>query len=294
MHLIIPTLNAGPMWREVIRAIQSQQGISTQVLVVDSDSTDDTVLWAQEAGWRVVGIEPSSFNHGGTRQWAIDLLEAKSKNELEFVVFLTQDAILHGAEALMRLMEPFRDQQVAGVYGRQLPHVNATPYAASLRTLHYPAMSLRKRFKDKDQLGLKTAFFSNSFGAYRIDALKAIGGFPSSVPLGEDMYVCAKMLMAGYEIQYCAESMVMHSHNFTYREEFKRYQATGAFHAQESWLLAIFGGVSHEGSTTMKRQFSAYKQLQSNNKSIAYLDLFYRNFLKFMAYYLGRFTHTRV
>jgi len=287
MHLIIPTLNAGPMWREVIRAIQSQQGISTQVLVVDSDSTDDTVLWAQEAGWRVVGIEPSSFNHGGTRQWAIDLLEAESKNELDFVVFMTQDAILQGEDALARLMEPFRDPQVAGVYGRQLPHVNATPYAASLRTLHYPAMSLRKRFKDKDQLGLKTAFFSNSFGAYRIGALKAVGGFPSSVPLGEDMYVCAKMLMAGYEIQYCAESMVMHSHNFTYREEFKRYQATGAFHAQECWLLDTFGGVRNDGFATLTRQLSAYGQFQKLDQLIAYLDLLLRSILKLTSYYLG-------
>ena len=64
---------------------------------------------------------------------------------------------------------------------------------------------------DREALGIKTAFLSDSFAAYRCDALADVGGFPD-VPACEDMYVGAKLLQAGYTIVYAAEAQVYHSH----------------------------------------------------------------------------------
>ena len=287
VQLVIPTLNAGPLWLEVIQAIQAQKGLAFEVLVIDSGSVDQTVQWAKEAVWPVKRIEASSFNHGGTRQWAVEQQAPKT----HFVVFMTQDAILGNDHALKYLLEPFEDPSIAGVYGRQLPHLNASLYAASTRWIHYPDQSETRSFADTQRLGLKTVFFSNSFAAYRVDALKAVGGFPKSVPLGEDMYVCAKFLASGFKVRYCAQACVRHSHNFTYKEEFLRYKATGGFHAQEKWLLKTFGTTSKLGHETLRLQIKRYNKhnrAPSFWKIFLYADLFLRSTIKFMGYWMGR------
>ena len=284
VQLVIPTLNAGPLWLEVIQAIQTQKDLAFEVLVIDSGSVDQTVQWAKEAGWTVASIEVSSFNHGGTRQWAVE----QQAPETHFVVFMTQDAILANEHALKYLLEPFEDPSIAGVYGRQLPHLNASLYAASTRWIHYPDQSETRSFADTQRLGLKTVFFSNSFAAYRIDALKVVGGFPKSVQLGEDMYVCAKFLATGFKVRYCAQACVRHSHNFTYKEEFLRYKATGGFHAQEKWLLKMFGGASKLGQKTFLLQVKSYQSHRATQGPWIYADLVLRNALKFFGYWIGR------
>jgi len=48
--------------------------------------------------------------------------------------------------------------------------------------------------EDKDLYGLKAAFNSNSFSAYRVSVLKKIGGFKAGIIFGEDMLVAANVL----------------------------------------------------------------------------------------------------
>jgi rhamnosyltransferase len=95
--------------------------------------------------------------------------------------------------------------------------------------------------------GIKTAFLSNSFAAYRVSALKEVGGFPAHVILAEDMIVAAKMLQAGYQVAYAADACVYHSHDYTPWQEFKRYFDIGVLHAKEFWLLETFGAPTGEG-----------------------------------------------
>ena len=47
------------------------------------------------------------------------------------------------------------------------------------------------------------------------------------------MYIAYKLITGGYKIKYCAESQVIHSHNFSCKETFKRYKAYGQFLKQE-------------------------------------------------------------
>jgi rhamnosyltransferase len=94
---------------------------------------------------------------------------------------------------------------------------------------------------------LKTAFLSNSFAAYRVSALREVGGFPKKVIFGEDMYVAAKFLESGYKIAYSADACVYHSHRYTILQEFSRYFDMGVFHAREPWLRQALGGAENEG-----------------------------------------------
>lgn len=241
--LCIPTYNAGKLWQDWICCYQQQEIKANKVVVVDSSSSDQTVPLAQQAGFFVHQIEKSDFNHGGTRNLAMQFIEPNT----EIVVFMTQDAILADKNALENLLKPFEDPQVAAVCGRQLPHKDANHLAAHARLFNYPNQSRVKSFADVNELGIKTAFMSNSFAAYRRSVFEKLGGFPNNTILAEDMFLSAKMLLAGYKVAYCAEARVYHSHNYSLKQEFQRYFDTGVFQQCEPWIQQKFGNAGDEG-----------------------------------------------
>ncbi len=251
MACVIPTFNGGPVWAKCIDSIYKQSIKADIVYIVDSSSFDNTIKIAQSYGSYVTNIAPSDFNHGGTRNMA-----AKNLAENDILIFLTQDAILASPDALMQLIAPFADPDVAAVCGRQLPHHDANPLSTHARIFNYPIESCVKSAADISRFGIKTAFMSNSFAAYRSKVFFELGGFPENTILAEDMYLTAKMLKAGYNVAYCAEATVRHSHNYTPWEEFRRYFDTGVFHASEPWIREQFGGAGGEGMRFIRSELT--------------------------------------
>lgn len=82
--LVIPTRNAGAHLDRLLPALAAQRRQPDSILVVDSRSSDDTVERFRAFGARVEVIEPASFNHGGTRRWASQQVEADA------LIYLTQ------------------------------------------------------------------------------------------------------------------------------------------------------------------------------------------------------------
>jgi rhamnosyltransferase len=240
--LVIPTLNAGGRWSECLEAISAQTVKPYRLLNIDSASTDATPLLAREAGFEVVRIERSQFNHGATRQWAAEYL-----SDCEIVVFLTQDAILASPEALNELVACLADETVAVAYGRQLPHKSATAIEAHARIFNYGAQSVRKDSRAVGQIGAKVFFCSNSFAAYRRSTLLELGGFGKNLIFGEDMEFAARAVRAGYANIYCASASVFHSHDYSVLQTLERYFDIGVFDSTNSWMRAEFGSHSGEG-----------------------------------------------
>jgi rhamnosyltransferase len=240
---LVPTLDAGAAWPRFLQAYAQQQPAAGPLVVLDSESSDGTDRLALSAGHRVARIPRADFSHGGTRQWGIDHFAA----DAAFVVFLTQDAVLAQPDALARLLSAFADPQVAAVYGRQLPHPGADPLSAHARLFNYPAVSRTVTLADRAALGLRTCFLSNAFAAYRLSALRQVGGFARDLILAEDMHLAARLLLAGHAVRYQADACVHHSHAYSFAQEFRRYFDTGVFHAQQGELLASFGSAGREG-----------------------------------------------
>jgi rhamnosyltransferase len=167
--------------------------------------------------------------------------------DADIMVFLTQDALLANPKAIENLVAAFAEEQVGTAYGRQLPHRDAGAIAAHARLFNYPAESQLRGLKDRKRYGLKTVFISNSFAAYRVSALRQVGGFPVNTIMNEDTFVAGKLLLANWQIAYCADAQVFHSHDYRFKDEFKRYFDIGVFHASTPWLQRIFGGASGEG-----------------------------------------------
>jgi rhamnosyltransferase len=238
---IVPTYNGKATLERLLDSLEDQStGFDT--FLVDSSSSDGSAEQARIRDKDVKVIPSSAFSHGGTRQMMADLLP-----DYDVYVYMTQDAYLESKFSIERIVAPFVDAEVGAVCGRQLPHRDATLLAQHARTFNYPGISQVKTMADIPSLGLKAAFISNSFAAYRATALTAVGGFPSHVILAEDMYVAAKMLVVGWKVFYASDAECRHSHNYSMLEEFRRYFDIGVFHARESWLRELFGGARGEG-----------------------------------------------
>lgn len=281
LSVIIPTCNAADWLEEQLRVLAGQTRLPDEILVVDSASTDATPeIAGRFPQVRFMGISRRDFDHGATRTLAAQAARG------DILVFLTQDAIPADSSALARLTAPLADARIAVAYGRQLPHTNATPFAAHLRLFNYPDRPEAPRcFADRKRLGLHTVFCSNSFAAYRRDALEAAGFFPERLLFGEDSFTVAKMLKLGYCVQYIPGALAFHSHNYRLVDEVKRYFDTGAFHAEARELLQPFGAATGAG-----RRFvlSELRYLLAQGRYHLLPASLVRNACKFVAYQLGR------
>lgn len=277
--LVVPTLNPGPRWADWLQALQRQSVQPRRVLVVDSNSEDGQLSLPEDSRYKLIKMDRDSFNHGGTRQIAFEQLSGQT----DVMVMMTQDAVLADDGSLEALLSTFEDESVAAAYGRQLPHPEAGPFAANARLFNYGSTSEIRRLADRDRLGIKTCFFSNSFAAYRCRDLEAVGGFPTT-DFGEDMWVAARLLLNQRHIAYVADACVYHSHDYSVKEEFDRYFATGRFHTQHPWLLSEFGGATREGRRFVWSEMAYLMRHAPHLLPAAGI----RTLMKYSAYQLGR------
>jgi rhamnosyltransferase len=276
--VIIPTCNAGKCWKALSNGLNLQGLPARQVLIVDSSSDDGTRDLAAAEGYQVHCINRSDFNHGGTRQLALDLVPWAS-----IVVYLTQDAALATHDSLDLLLSAFENRQVAAAYGRQLPRPGAGPIEAHARLFNYPPQSDVRDFESRHTLGIKATFLSNSFAAYRVSELVAAGGFPSHAIIAEDSLVTGKLLLGGWKVAYVAEAQVYHSHALTIAEEFRRYFDIGVCHGREVWLREQFGKPAGEGERFVLSELS---YLANSNPQLVPVALL-RTATKALGYQLG-------
>ena len=278
VSIIIPTYNAGKKFEKFALMIKKQTANIRQVLIIDSSSTDETVSIADKYNFTVEIIPKTEFGHGKTRQYALE------KVNTEIVVFLTQDVLLYDEFSVEKLVQCLiSDKKIAAVYGRQMPYENTGILGKFARLYNYPPISKINNFEDRKERGIKTAFLSDSFSAYKKGLLLKTGGLPD-VNFGEDTFVAAKLLMNGYKTAYCAEAKVYHSHDYTLLQDYKRSKDIGQFHKKEKWLLETFGKAEGEG---LKFIINEAKYLVKNGRFYYLPIAFLHNVVKYLGYKMG-------
>jgi len=276
--VIIPTYNAGNQFSCLLDKLRSQTIHDFELIIIDSSSSDETADIAKKYTDKVVVIPQAEFDHGGTRGKAAKMAQG------EIIVFLTQDALPCDEFTLENIVGIFDDTNIGAAYGRQVSYEDTNIFGRHLRYFNYGDLSYVRKLSDKSKYGIKTAFLSDSFAAYRKSALYDIGYFKSDLILGEDTYAGAKMLLKGYSLAYVADAAVYHSHSYTVMEEFRRYFDIGVFHACEDWILKEFGKAEGEGTKYVK---SELHYILSAGKWYNVPEFFIRNGMKYLGYKLG-------
>ena len=274
--IVIPTYNGGLLWKKVVQALQAQRADFDKVLVIDSGSTDNTVMIAQQAEFVVEKIPSSEFDYGSTRNLCVN------KIDCDIVVFLTQDAI-PADNAISLITKVFDNDRIAVAYGRQLPHDDATPISEHARLFNYGKEGYIYELCDKDKHGIRTVFASNSFSAYNKKLFIGMGGFCCDSG-SEDMHFAAKALLSGYKVCYAAEATCQHSHNYSSVQIFNRYFDVGVFHKNHAWISNTFGKPKKEGIKFVLSELSfLWKKRNLPWIPIAFIN----NFFKLLGYSMG-------
>lgn len=217
ISVIIPTMNAEQSIGPLLRALRKQTLPPQEIIVADSQSEDRTADIARELGATVLPVLRKTFNHGGTRDAAL------KSSRGDYVLFLTHDAIPARDDLIENLAQALqRDETVAAAYARQIPRADATAMERLVRQYNYPDRGHVYDRRDIQVHGIKTFFTSNACTMYKRAAYMALGGFERDVKTNEDMLFAAKAIHGGYAVAYVPEAQVIHSHNFTFKEQYQR------------------------------------------------------------------------
>ena len=223
ISVVIPVKDGGEDLRRCLRGIRAQiLAEEVQIVVVDSGSRDGSVALAGECGALVREIPPSEFSHGASRNLGASLASG------EILVFISQDAYPVDEHWLERLTAPLRAElELAGVYGRQLPHTGARPPEVYFLGFLYGSEPRRQQAARIGALNMQTTLFSNVNSAMPRAVWERFQ-FVGDIVMSEDQDWSRRVLLAGMGIAYEPAAAVRHSHNYTLLGAFRRFFDSGA------------------------------------------------------------------
>ena len=223
ISVVIPVKDGGSDLARCLAAVRAQEvGDETmEIIVIDSGSTDGSVITAQRHGAVLLEIPLSDFTHGASRNLGANRASG------ELLVFISQDAYPVDGLWLQRLTRPLRDSKnIAGVYGRQLPHEGARPPEVFFLDFLYGPNTRRQQIEGEPELSMSTTLFSNVNAAMRRETWERFP-FMSDIIMSEDQEWSRRVLLAGYTLLYDPLAAVRHSHDYTLAEAFRRFFDSG-------------------------------------------------------------------
>lgn len=217
VDVIIPTYKPDEKLTKLVSALQKQTYPIDHILVINTEEQ----LWNPSLildmnRVEIFHIKRSEFNHGATRRLG------ESFSNADILVYMTQDAVPADQGLIYYLLKEFQNPEVKAAYARQLPDHDCGIIESYTREFNYPAKSRIKNKEDLSELGIKTFFCSNVCAAYDHKTYKELGGFPKRAIFNEDMIYAGHLVQAGYSIAYAAEAQVIHSHNYSFMQQFHR------------------------------------------------------------------------
>jgi len=230
VSIVIPTLNGGQQLMKSCLALLTQDfPYSWELILIDSQSQDTTnkkiamLFKKSEKHCHVINIKKHSFNHGSTRNKAI------SSANGDIICLITQDAIPRDKSWLYELTKPLlMDANVSASFGRHVIHKNHPKILSKYLDHHFDFMNSKKvrkidnKIKYENDIHLRQFlhFFSNNNSAIR-KSVWMKNPFPK-VNFGEDQIWAKKILELDGVIVYCDKAVVMHSHNYSLQDTFRR------------------------------------------------------------------------
>lgn len=280
VDVIIPTYKPEKEFAELIHRLQQQTYAIRKIIIINTETgIFPEKLETEPYPIEVIHIKPKDFDHGGTRNMGASISKA------DIVLYITQDAMPadeHLIEEFIKVFEAHSDIGVA--YGRQLPKNDCNIIERFTRRFNYPEKSRIKSKSDLNELGIKTFFCSDVCAAYRRNYLLGAGGFEDPTIFNEDMIFAGKRILAGDKVAYVAEAKVLHSHNYTGRQQFHRNFDLAVSQAQ---YPEVFEGVPSEGEGIRMVKATA-RYLIRNEQPLKVIILMYQSGCKYIGYFLGK------
>ena len=238
ISVVIPVKDGGAGLVRCLDALARQVvDAEVETVVVDSGSRDASVEVARSRGARVHEIPPAEFGHGRTRNVGAELAHG------EILVFTSQDAFAADERWLATLVRSLAGDagRVAGAYGRQLPHDDATPPERYFLDFLYGPEARVQRLEG-DEPDFRQTLFSNVNSAIPRPVWQEFP-FADDLIMSEDQEWSRRVLRAGYELVYEPDASVHHSHCYSIAGAFRRFFDSGVS-AERSYAAGAGGGIA--------------------------------------------------
>lgn len=207
VSIILRSFNEAWALRETLPALAAQNYRKWELLVFDSESTDGSVeLFRQFQPRHLVQIPHDEYNPARVMNHGMELASSN------FGIFLNADATPQGPDWLGPLVTALLDQRVAAAFGRQIPRPDCKAVFAHDYERCFGADRESARWEH---------FFSMASSGIRKD-IWAKRGFNERMQYSEDDEFARWCRAQGYRVVYVPESVVMHSHNYTAAQAWKR------------------------------------------------------------------------
>lgn len=233
VNVAIPVYKPDRRLKEVLVRLNKQTILPCRILLINTGmSLENAEDYIQFDNVEIKYIAEDEFDHGGTRDMAMKELDG------DYVIFMTQDAMPVNDRLIERLVLPMvEDDEIAVTYARQLPSGKAGVIEKYTRAFNYGEEDVLTSYEDVERLGIKTFFCSDVCAAYRKSCYEEIGGFPGRTIFNEDMIYAWKALTESYKKLYASKALVVHSHNYSPCDQFRRNFDLGVSHKQFSYIF---------------------------------------------------------
>ncbi len=280
VDVIIPVYHPDHKFKKLLDMLSKQTKKPNRIIVLHTIEKPEEVLELsdlEDIKILILPIDKKDFDHGGTRKFGA------SQSEADILMFMTQDALPEDINLIANLLKPYRDEKVGATYGRQLPDEKADILERYTRAFNYPKTSRVKSSEDIKELGIKTFFCSNVCASYRNEVYRKLGGFVDRTIFNEDKIMAFQIIGSGYKIAYNAEARVLHSHRYSYLQQFTRNFDLGVSHKE---YAEFFHSVRSE-SEGMKLVKQTLKYLVDHKQYLLIPDLIMSSGFKYLGYLMG-------
>lgn len=196
--IIIRTLNEARYLPRLLEAIDAQRSeFRSEVVLVDSGSTDGTLEIAHAHGCRILRIAKAEFSFGRSLNRGCEAANG------EFLVMISGHCVPCHGSWLQRLVAPLAEGIVAYSYGRQLGGPDT----------HWSEHRIfAKYFPEQSELPQQGIYCNNANSAL----LKTVWSqykFDEQLTGLEDMHLAQRLVEDGQKVGYVAEAAVFHYHH---------------------------------------------------------------------------------
>lgn len=188
--------------------VEQEIDVPYEIVLVDSGSQDETRSIAASFGADVHRIAPETFTFGRALNLGISAARGA------FVVFISAHCYPEHRRWLAEMLVPFHDPRVALVYGRQRGD------AATKFSEH---RVFERWFPEESNFAQQLPFCNNANAAIRRTAWEQ-QPYDETLTGLEDLAWARAALERGHLLAYNAGASVIHVHQETWRQVFRRYR----------------------------------------------------------------------
>lgn len=205
VSVIIVNYNSGSYALDCIRSLAGQRDVNLEIIVVDNASKDNSLeLFTANLPDEVLLIKsPENLGFGRANNLAA------SRASGDFLLLLNPDTKIDDPHAIKKLLETLLRQPKLGLLAPAVDEPRKNKQV--LPRYRYPAANQLRYTQRLKQLPGKIAWVLGACMLIKRSVYNEIHGFDEDFFLyGEDVDICLRLRLAGYEIGYADEVRIMH------------------------------------------------------------------------------------